>query len=263
MSELRHTLIEAGWQQGVILQPGPFDQKEAFGFLVLNQTCDCVNPDFEKEPYLELLPLEKVKGKPNSKLKNGENPREIHFQMQENGQEIWAHARIATIFHFDRSKHDSLKFATDCALSSSSLDDLIHWRAQRYVRTAFPDSFEMAFRALSKKFGKMMSKHEKFIDSLLLSISPFEEIEPGDCYTIQLRLMATPTVMAQPGISAALHTLSQEIEKLFAKSPWFDTPLCRVTGLDEMTLWDARKFVDFTRYDHLSFGQDNSAPTNS
>jgi hypothetical protein len=158
---------------------------------------------------------------------------------------------------FDRAQYASLEFATNYSLSSSSLDDLIHWRAQRYVRTAFPDSFEKAFDAFHSKFRKLMSRHEQAIDSLLLSLDPFDEITKGDCYQMQLRLMTSPSVLAQPDLIGKLHKLSQEIENLFKESPWFDDPKCGVMALDQMTLWEGRRFVDFTRYDYLSFGQDD------
>jgi hypothetical protein len=75
MSDLRQSLKDVGWRQGVILKPGPFPQKEAFGFLVLNQTCDCINPSFEKEPHLELLPLENwVGGSPVAGAKTARIP---------------------------------------------------------------------------------------------------------------------------------------------------------------------------------------------
>lgn len=40
----------------------------------------------------------------------------------------------------------------------------------------------------------------------------------------------------------------------------FDNPRCRIFGLDEMNLWEARRFVDFTRYDYLSFGKGEESP---
>lgn len=260
MSDFRQRLIEAGWRQGVILDPSPFAHTKAIGFLVLNQTCDCINPDFEKEPHLELLPLEKLEGSPDSKLKNGQNPRKIHFQIQEGGQDIWVAAKITDIIHSERTaEQESLEFAANYNLSATSLDDLVRWRAQRYLRAAFPDAFEQAFRSLAKGFGKLVTKHEALIDSLLLSLSPFEEITEGDSYEMQLRVMVAPTVIGQPEVIRELQGAAREIEKLFAGSPWFDSPKCQITSLDEMTLWDARKFVDFTRYDHLSFGKEDEA----
>ncbi len=259
MSDLRQILIDKGWRQGVIVSPGHFGHQDSIGCLVLTQTCDCINPDFQKEPHLELLPLEKLTENPNSQLKNGKNPRQIHFQIQENGREIWVSAKIADIFQFDRAEHTSLTFASYYTLSRSSLDRLIHWRAQRYLRTAFPDSFELAFRSFAEHFRKKIENHESKIDSLLISLLPFKELEDGDRYEIQLHLMVTPLIMAQPETVQALQGLSKEIEQLLAESPAFDSYSCSVACLDEMNLWDARKFVDFTRYDYLSFGIEEGA----
>lgn len=256
MCDVRQTLIDAGWRQGAILAPGPFGHSDAFAYLVLNQTCDCINPDFDKEPHLELLPLTKVTKKPDPRLKNGKNPRQIHFQVQENGGEVWVNARIADIFQFERVEHASLSFAGHCTLTQAALEDLVEWRAQRYVRPAFPDSFETAFSSLSKEFGKIMATNEAVIDSVLISISPFDEIHEGDFYEMQLHLLVAPIVMGQSDILASLRSAAVEIEKLFATSSAFDSPKCAVTSLDKMTLWKARKFLDFSRYDYLSFGKE-------
>ncbi len=262
MSDLRQALKDAGWRQGVILAPKPSSHPAACGFLVLNQTCDCINSDFQKEPYLELLPLEKLAGKPDPNLQNGKNPRQIHFQIQENGQDIWVNAVIAEIFLFDRSGHASLVFLLGLTLSKSALEDLILWRAQRYLRPAFPDSFENAFRPLAKDFGKEIAKCEGDIGSLLISVLPFEELKDEERYEIQLHFMVTPSVMRQTESIKALKSLSENIQKLFEESVWFDAPICTVTPLSEMNLWDARKFIDFSRYDYLSFGKEESAPEN-
>lgn len=260
MPDVRQTLIDAGWRQGAILAPGPFGHKDAFAFLVLNQTCDCINPDFEKEPYFELLPLTKVAKNPDTRLKNGKNPRLIHFQVQENGEDIWVSARITDIFQFERAEHASLVFASHFALAQAALKDLIEWRAQRYVRAAFPDSFEKAFGLLTKEFGKIMEQHESDIDSILISISPFEEIDEDERYEVQLHLMVVPSLMGQSDKLESLKSAADQIEKLFATSSAFDSPKCGVTSLGEMTLWKARSFLDFSRYDYLSFGKEDASP---
>jgi hypothetical protein len=43
MEDLRQQLIEAGWRQGALVGPGSFGHAEACAFVVLNQTCDCLN----------------------------------------------------------------------------------------------------------------------------------------------------------------------------------------------------------------------------
>lgn len=203
MSEVRQALKDAGWRQGVILAPGPFGHADAFGFLVLNQTCDCLNDDFVKEPYLELLPLVKLTSQPDSRLKGGQNPRQIHFEIEEKGGNIWVSASIAEIIQFDRAEHASLVFAGGFSLLKSALEDLILWRAQRYLRPAFPDSFENAFRPLAKNFGKEIAKCEGDINSLLISILPFEELKDEECYEIQLHFLCDSFCHQTTGIHAS------------------------------------------------------------
>ena len=260
MPDLRQNLIDAGWRQGVILEPDGFGADDACGMLVLNQTCDCINPDFEKEPYLELLPLERIADGPDPALMNGRNPREIHFQVLERGSELWVRAKVSRIHQHERRNLDQLRFAPELTVSPGTLDDLIQWRAERYSRAAFPDAFERAFGKFSKKFGRIVSRHENDIDSLLVALSPWGEVVEDEPYEIWIRLMVTPEVFGQPGRVKPLQEACSRIEELFAASPWFECLECAVVSLAKMSLWDKRRFMDFTRYDYLSFGQEDPAP---
>ena len=269
MTDLRERLIAGGWKQGVILEPASLQQAgvarngDAVGFLVLTQTCDCINPDFGKEPHLELLPLllrKTRRGNPDPDYENGRNPREIHFWITLKGEQKCAVAQIKEIQLAEREMIEVFRFSEEIVISREAIDDIIEWRAARYSRTAFPESFEMAFKAITANFGDIIARHESVIYSLLISISPFAEIEEGDCYEIELHLMVTPSVMGQPETIEALKNSAREIEELFATSPFFDSPKCSVTCLGEMNLWDARKLLDFSRYDYLSFGKEEDAP---
>lgn len=255
MENLRLKLINAGWRQGVLVEPGPFGHEEACAFVVLNQTCDCINPKIEAEPWLELLPLVKLTGKPDSRMKNGRNPRQIHFQIRENGNEIWVRAKIAEIVHFPRSEQLSLPIASDFSLSQAVLDDLIQWRAERYLRTAFPDAFENAFRPLTDRFAKAIGAHDRAIDSILISLTPFAELSEEEGYEIELHLMIEPAVMARTADVEALTVIASGLQTILEESPAIASATCHVTSLDMMTLWEAKQFLDFTRYDYLSFGQ--------
>jgi hypothetical protein len=71
VSDIREQLIKLGWRQGSIIEAGAIahevfaNQAGADAFLVLNQTCDVLNPSWEKEPFVEILPLSRIE-KPNS-----------------------------------------------------------------------------------------------------------------------------------------------------------------------------------------------------
>jgi hypothetical protein len=269
MADLRERLIAAGWKQGVVLEPTTLQQArvaatdDAIGFLVLTQTCDCINPDFGKEPHLELLPLvlrNTKKGKPDPNYENGKNPREIHFWIKLKGEQKCAVAQIKEIQLVKRAPIKDFRFSKDVTISREAIDDIIEWRAARYSRTAFPEAFEMAFRTITESFGEIMARHESDIDSLLIWISLFEEIDEDDCYEIQLHLMVTPSVMGQPELIESLKESAKEIEELFATCAAFGSTECRVASLSEMTMWKARRLLDFSRYDYLSFGKEEDSP---
>lgn len=235
----------------------------AVGFLVLTQTCDCINPDFGKEPHLELLPLvlrNTRKGNPDPDYESGKNPREIHFWITLKGERKCVFSRIKDIQLVERKLIEGFRFSEEIIIFREVIDDIVEWRAARYSRTAFPEAFETAFRTITESFGEIMARHESAIDSLLISISPFNEIEEGDCYEIQLHLLVTPSVMGQPETIESIKKSSREIEDLFATCAAFASAECTATNLDEMTLWKARRLLDFSRYDYLSFGKEEDVP---
>ena len=269
MSDLRERLIAAGWRQGVILEPGSLQAADIavagdeIGFFVLTQTCDCINPDFEKEPYLELLPLVlrgTKKGKPDPDFENGRNPREIHFWITLNGDQKCVVSRIKDIQLIKRKSIEGFRFSEDIGISREEVDDIVEWRAARYSRTAFPEAFETAFRSIKEGFTEIIGKNQSAIESLLIKISPSGEIEEGDCYEIRLHLMVEPTVMGQAEVIESLEGSAKQIEELFSTCGAFGTTECAVSNLGEMTLWEARGLLDFSRYDYLSFGKEDASP---
>jgi hypothetical protein len=269
MTELRQRLIAGGWKQGVILDTSSLEKagvtglEDSIGYLVLTQTCDCINPDFVKEPHLELLPLmlrNTKKGRPDPNYENGKNPREIHFWITFHGEQKCVVSRIKDIQLVNREAIEDFRFSENILISPGCIDDIIEWRAARYSRTAFPEAFETAFRAISERFGEIIERHESTIDSLMISISPPGEIVEGDGYEIHLHLMITPAVMGQPEATEALKKSAKELEELFTTCSAFAFAECKVSNLDDLTLWKARTLLDFSRYDYLSFGKEDDAP---
>ncbi|MCE2960620.1 MAG: hypothetical protein ACK56K_16345 [Akkermansiaceae bacterium] len=269
MSDLRERLIAAGWRQGVILEPTSLQQAgitvidDAIGFLALTQTCDCINPDFVKEPHLELLPLvprNTKKGKPDPNYQNGINPREIHFWITLRGDQKCVVSQIKDIQLVKRDRIEEFRFSEDIGISKEEIDDIIEWRAARYSRTAFPETFETAFQTIKESFSEIIASHETNIESLLIEITPFSEIQHDDCYEIQMHLMVKLVVLGQPDTIVSLKKAAKQIEELFTTCVAFASAKCTVTSLNQMTLWERRSLLDFSRYDYLSFGKEDASP---
>lgn len=263
MADLRQELIDAGWEQGVVLDPGCIEESSAVGYLVLNQTCDCINPSFEKEPHLELLPLHKrqtKKGNPDPNCENGKNPREIHFWVTLDGEPLCVEARIREIQLVDRRGHPDFSFLESVKIPPAAINDILAWRAARYLRAAFPDSFENAFRSIKDQMTELLAGDgmDQLVDSILIKLDHYDElVEEGDAYDVKLRLMITPAVKGRSSEVEKVRDLADRIQELFRSLDEFPEADCQVVDLREMSLWESRKFLDFTRFDYLSFGEDD------
>ncbi len=264
MSGLRQFLLDKNWRQGTILNPhaGCMKHSTANGFIVLNQTCDCISDDLENEPFFEVLPFVRLPEGPDPLLINSRNARRIHFQLDENTVNAWVSARIADIEFIPRSRHEELTSSKDFLIPSDVLGDLIAWRAAKYLRTAFPDGFEKALSKPLIKIGKILKKHEDLIDRLLIGLEPETELSDGEQYEVRLRLMVTPGIYVESEKFTTLHQIAQEIEGHLRKVERFDAPTCVVQSLADMSLWEYDEYFDFSRYDYLSFGKEEDAPEN-
>lgn len=261
MASLRDTLIEIGWRQGVILDPcdGLLEHPGAHGFIVLNQTCDCISEDLVNEPCFEVLPFEKIIDTPDSMLINGRNARRIHFQLEENGSPIWVSSRMTDIRFVPRNAYAKLAFSTLFSLQVKTLEGLISWRTARYLRPAFPDDFERALAKPLKKIGKICKKNENLIVQILIALEPQTELEEGDYYEVSMKLMADPYVYANSDNARQLEQISQEIQCHLSTVDVFSSPRCSVQSLAEMSLWERGDYLEFSRYDYLSFDEEQES----
>ena len=258
-TELRAELKNTGWKQGVVISSDGICD-DTLGLLVLTQTCDCINPSFDKEPSFEVLPLEArntKKGKPDPNYENGKNPREIHFYTQVEEIEQCVVANVSKIKLLPRKNHTSYKFAS-IEISPAALDDILTWRAARYLRPAFPDDFENEFAPLKERFSNYLTADEidSLVNSILINISPLSELEEGDQYELHLLLLVHPRILGITGEAKRLDVLAKNLSNLLAESDRFDAPTCKVASLDEISLFQARDYLNFNRYDYLSFAEE-------
>lgn len=254
----RDTLIAAGWAQGATIDRQHVDPGHpAEYFVILSQTCDILNGSLSAEPTVELLPiiLKPGENKPDKNLANGLNPRKIEFQVAIKGKPKWHSAEIPALILLPREKLLTCLPSVAAILPSETLNGLLNWRIARYTRTAFPEAFEKAWKNQKDDLANAITAHDDLIDSMLIALDPFDEITDGDYYEVEIILLIRPQIFADPTHSETLKQVSEEIQTHLTAIPEFAEPHCAVQSLASMNLWDRRKFVDFSRYDYLSFGQ--------
>jgi len=274
MSEFRDKLMSQGWQQGSIISSEsltdlPEELSNCPHFLILSQTCDVLSHNLNSEPTVELLPLKLLpKQKPDKNLANTYNPRRIQFQISIEGNEKWVESSIKDILLYPREKLEHFAPKASVEISPSRLRDLCIWRAARYLRPAFPETFEDALKTkfVSKnseekivfaEFQALVAEHHALLGDLMITLEPEGELADGDFYTVKIIILMKPQLYAVPSNLATVKQVAKDIKTLLKKVDAFDSDSlsCEIFSTAQFTLEQASHYTDWSRYDYLSFGQ--------
>ena len=107
-AETVESIRNAKWHQGSVVSSestpqltaivtGPVQARfsESDWCIVLSHDCDILNPDFQKEPWVEVIVARPVgEGGGDPALRNGRNPRRIHFDARIGGRSVDLEASI-------------------------------------------------------------------------------------------------------------------------------------------------------------------------
>ncbi len=144
-----------GWQQGKCLQinnPEPPFEEPGF-YILISQDCDIVNPDFNKESYVEFLFAKKI-ASINKSFKN-ENPRILHLETSSVKIEI--NAVHCPIF-LPRQQLITLIPCEEIFIDGENRTRLVGWKTNRYKRPAFPDTFNRRRNSVKKEIVKILTE---------------------------------------------------------------------------------------------------------
>ena len=262
MADLRDQLISLGWRQGSIIEAGAIDDPalaacpDAEAFLVLNQTCDLINPSFAKEPVVELLPL-KLVANADPNFKNGQNPRKIHFELQVGGVPRHVEAFAPGILTIPREIITGASPSADWGIPGGTLKSLLAWRAARYLRTAFPDAFEGRLKPVANDFKALIRGIHQHVVSLHLALEPFDEATAADPYEIDLLLVVSRTAMDDDATRKLLNEKVTELQRIVNSADGLVCNSCKARAPHEVSLEEADRYLVWERYDYLSFGNDD------
>lgn len=257
--DLREKLTPLGWVQGSLIAGSSLGEAFTHDFyLIVSQTCDILQSKVEVEPSVELLGLTEISGdKMIEELKNGRNPREIHFEIYMDGIARWVHASVHEICHLDRSLLVGREPEKRVSIGKNALADLIRWRADRYLRPAFPDDFDrlLKHRKNHSKLKKWITAEKQLIGEIRVLIDPFCELPEGESYVIDFLLIIDPKVFIDPTFREKLQTLCKKIEECYEEAPDLSELTCRFLPMDRVTLYEVRNYLRWSPHDHLSFGE--------
>jgi hypothetical protein len=250
-----------GWRQGAILAPGSLPGDCVFEpalpsvtadsvLVVLTQDCDLIQPDFDKEPFVELIRAVPVSS-PDGNLLYGKNPRRIQFRIGAAIFEASCHERT----RIDRRHLTGIAASMTHGIDPTTLDLLREWVAKRYIRPAFPDSFNARIwrSAQGKAIRKLLErKGELFLDLYVMCDPSDQELEEGTAYRIDVwPTMGSEDYQDEDRRRAAVETCTS-LEALLASCPGIEISTCELRHEGQITLDDLRFFArwDFDDLTH-------------
>lgn len=115
--------------------------------------------------------------------------------------------------------------STRWRVRSRTINGLLVWFTRRFLRTAFPDSFERRLKPLLKKsktrakgIVDVLQPNHSLIDTLFLRINTMEELEDDDPYEVKLLLAAQKADLDDPTKLELLHSMANQLGSIFGSA---------------------------------------------
>lgn len=205
-----------GWRQGYFVKADDHDTfSRLFGIhvdnnhriIILSQSCDLTHNHLENEPRFDLILAEHV-SKSDGRLKNAKNGRKLQIEAIDSGEVKLFHLSAANWHKCDRQHLVELSPDSNIKLNADSEKILLNWLANRYKRTAFPDSFINNLIPSIKNIEKIVESFSDEITTLMVSLSSWGEL---DDYEVKIIGLAKPSAFSNEEQKKELNAL---IEKL-------------------------------------------------
>jgi len=195
----RKSIKELGWRQGSILprtlvdkfleeHPGILDPDTEI-LLVASHDCDVTNASFDSEPRVELLKATLLDAsRRDGALLYGKNPRKIQFEVQVAGEFNFAEANAHDRFFVPR------EILLDCgpdrerSCTPLAIRQISDWLSRRYVRVAFPDSFNSRIRRSQKAIRKALRSAGRYITAVFVAMESWAELAESEPYHIMITM---------------------------------------------------------------------------
>lgn len=149
---------------------------------LLPYSCAIVNPDYEKEPLVEVQ-LFSPAGK-NDQFKYGRHPRYLQIDIAEGGQEGQLfQTSVAERIYIKRKYLEILVQMNSWDLPAKSVLVLQDWVCKRYSRQVMPSAFNETTYKARNKVRKMLAtgygkdEYLQHLEGVYLTLDPAEEID--------------------------------------------------------------------------------------
>lgn len=262
-------LAEKGWRQGSVLSatlakvarvhsPAGIEYTKDDWLIITSHDCDVVNKSLDKEPRVELLVGRPHRApKPDKGQAGGRNPRTLELVIPtEDGPHI---LKLSVHDRWTIPRELLEQEAPATCLPDKERRLVAEWLAKRYIRAAFPTSFDQRWRQGKNlsKWTKLLNKYSEWIQGVYLRLSTDQELSDDKPYRCHLILAVPDIKRSDSGWGEMRNEIETKVSKFweqFDPSIIFDG--CDVRGTDEITIADLEPYKRFDA-DWLSFADDS------
>ncbi len=261
-------LIErAGWRQGSVLPPDMLTLAgkhappglaraltSADWLIVTSHDCDVVNPKLVNEPEVEILRAVVAQGAPDKQMLNGRSPRTLCFTSVAGEVPVVLRASVHERWTVPREL--LLAGAPAQTLGTKERRLVAEWLAKRYIRSAFPSSFDARWRSKLSEWTKLLARRAGDIQGVYLRLSTHDELGQGGVYSVSLLVVAPAIARENPSWPDTRRELGTAIEAFWSTfEPGIVVEEADVRATDEVFLADLDGYQRFDA-DWVSFADD-------
>ncbi len=152
--------------------------------VVISHDCDICQPDLGKEPFVELLPCHVLARRPQGDRTLMKNPRLLEFEVSVDNVPRVVYALAAERWSAPRDRLGGVR--PSGYLSTRPVDLLPSWISRRYIRVAFPTSFDRRWKPAERAITRALSTYGEYLNALFVTMTDDELPEEAD-YRVALR----------------------------------------------------------------------------
>lgn len=258
-----------GWRQGAVLgpklaeraragKPSGIEVDASDWFIVVSHDCDVVNHQLDKEPTVELLRARVFKsGAPDKQQLWGRNPRSLELLVE--GSKSACLLRMRVHERWTIPRESLMEEEPLLVLEEKPRRAIAEWLAKRYIRAAFPSSFDARWRLELRAWTKLLQKHSELLQGVYLRLSTLKELPPETPYRLHFMVAVPAARAAQSDWAQRKDALELEIESFWNRFSGIECVGVEARGTDDLTLAEIEAYLRFDA-DWVSFADDSPGP---
>jgi hypothetical protein len=259
------TIKTLGWRQGSLLPKSlvkqlcddgllPLKFQESLIVVVISHNCDVTNASFEIEPQVELLVGFEIENE-NPKYAWSKSPRRYFLNVHSDKTEKFFEFDIGHRAKIDRKLLLDNRPDTACSLTKDNTQELVTWIARRYLRSGFPDSFNMRIRGVAKNCRSKFKRDGAALSGVYLLVSD-EELPESKTYSLHIAALIRLDDFEEEEVQEKAKSLLGEMKQQFENCNGISLDSCEIRSEDEFSLEDLRRWKRWD-FDELSFRDGN------